>query len=100
MWANIRQGVMVNLAQLERIESSEESIVGYYPDGREVVLASLEESPDRKGKMALYDRRLRAILNDGAGIADLIPETPAASERFDDRPVETRTEKPFYLPDS
>ena len=95
MWANIGQGVVVNLALIERIETSDDSIVGFYADGRQVVLASVEDASDKKSKLSLYERRLRAILNDGIGIADLVPETPATPER----PVEQRAEKPFYVPD-
>ena len=95
MWANIRQGVVVNLALIERIETSEDSIVGFYADGREVVLASFADVPDKKSKMSLYDRRLRAVINDGIGIADLVPEAPPPPERQ----VEERVEKPFYVPD-
>jgi hypothetical protein len=95
MWANIRQGVVVNLALIERIETNDDGIVGFYADGRQVVLASVEDAPDKKSKLSLYDRRLRAILNDGIGIADLVPEAPPPQERQ----VEERVEKPFYVPD-
>lgn len=93
MWANIGNGAVVNLALFERIDTLEDKIVGTYADGRQLVLASVDDGPDRRSKIALYDRRVRAVMNDGVGIADLAPEAHA-SARTDDRP-----EKPFYVPD-
>lgn len=93
MWANIGNGAVVNLALFERVETQEDKIIGIYPDGRQVVLVAMGEGPDRKGRMALYDRRIRAVMNDGVGIADLAPEAHAGP-RAEDRP-----EKPFYVPD-
>lgn len=96
MWANIGNGAVVNLSLFERVESREDQIVGTYPDGRQVVLAAFGDQPDHRGKMALFERRIRAVMNDGIGIADLAPEPPAPPQRA----IEERTEKPFYLPDS
>ena len=74
MWADTGSGVLVNLASMHKIEAQEFRIIAIKPDGCEAV--RIEYPENEMGRRAIEERvrRIRRVLQDGRGIADLSPD--------------------------